>query len=129
MTTQIPSQVYPFATQDGKPVPLDIIRPAGLIKIDFINSAVANFILPDTYTEGIILATSACLVRQGSTIPSIVNGTFYQDMFLVYTDTLITVSLLPGTIYVKGLTDSGTLYLQLIERWAGLGLPKQYIRK
>lgn len=129
MTIQIPSQVYPFATQDGKAIPLDIIRPAGLIQLAFNNSSVVNFTLTDTYTEGIILATSACIIRQGSTIPSIVDGTFYQDMFLVYTDTLITVSLLPGIIYVKGLTGSGTLYLQLIEKWAGLALPKQFIRK
>lgn len=126
---QIPSQVYPFATQDGKAIPLDIIRPAGLIQLAFNNSSVVNFTLADTYTEGVILATTACVVRQGSTIPSIVDGTFYQDMFLVYTDTLITVSLLPGPIYVKGLTGSGTLYLQLIEKWAGLALPKQFIRK
>jgi len=129
MATQVPSQVYPFATQDGKPIPLDIIRPAGLIKIDFGNISNVNFTLADTYTEGIILATAACIVRQGSTIPSIADGTFYQDMFLVYTNTLITVSLLAGPIYVKGLTDSGTLYLQLVEKWAGLALPKQYIRK
>lgn len=129
MALQIPSQVYPFATQDGKPIPLDIIRPAGLIQIAFNNSSSVNFTLTNTYTEGIILATSACLVRQGTDIPSIIDGTFYQDMFLVYTDTLITVSLLPGTIYVKGLSGSGTLYLQLIEKWAGLALPKQFIRK
>lgn len=129
MALQIPSQVYPFATQDGKPIPLDIIRPAGLIQISFNNSSSVNFTLTDTYTEGIVLATSACLVRQGTDIPSMVDGTFYQDMFLVYTDTLITVSLLSGTIYVKGLSGSGTLYLQLIEKWAGLALPKQFIRK
>jgi hypothetical protein len=65
----------------------------------------------------------------GQTIPALVNGTLYEDMFLVYTDTIITVALTAGPIYVKGLSESGTLYIQLVEKWAGLALPRQFTKK
>lgn len=129
MSNSIPSEVYPFATQDGKAIPLDIIKPAGLILQAFTPLAVASFIIPAGYKVGTMLASKACIVRFGQTIPALVDGTFYEDMLLIPNDTIITVSFDPTTLYVEGLTESGTFYLQLIERWAGLALDKQFSKK
>ena len=46
--TNIPSEHYPFATQDGKAIPLDILKPSGLIPVPFTEGAPVEITLPDT---------------------------------------------------------------------------------
>jgi len=129
MTDTVPSEVYPFATQDGKAIPLDIIKPSGIITKTFTLAA-ASFTIPAGYKVGTFLATVGCLVRFGATLPNpLVDATLYEDTLLVPNDTIVTSSILSTTVYVKGLAESGTLYVQLIEKWIGLALDKQFTRK
>jgi hypothetical protein len=123
------NQVYPFSTADGQAIPLDIIKSSGLVKKDFTALSTGSFTLV-AGEVGVLLASAPCLVRFGTTIPEVLlDGTLYSDMYLVPRDTVITVSLTAGIIYVRGIEEDGTLYLQLIEKWAGLALAKQYSRK
>lgn len=124
-----PSEAYPFSTQDGKAIPLDIIKPAYLLIKNF--SIVSSSL---TITEDMRVATLfssvSCLFRFEVDIPVIVDGTAYSRMILVPANTILTVALVTGTAYVKSLSgDNGTLYLQVIEKWAGLALDRQYSRK
>jgi hypothetical protein len=122
-------QVYPFATQDGKAIPLDIINPKGVIPVAF-TQVVKAFVIPDGYEVGALYSTEDSLVRFGNTIPNaLVDGTLYDNAVIVPSKAMVTSGITPGNVYVKGLSASGVLYIQLIEKWAGLGLQMQYGRK
>lgn len=123
------SQVYPFATQDGKAIPLDIIKPSGLIFTNFTDSADVSITIPEGYPVAAIIANTACFIRFGDSIGTLVENTFYNNLLLIPSNTITIVSLIVGSAKVRGLTDSGSVYLQLIEKWAGLALDKQFIRK
>lgn len=128
MTT--PANVYPFATQDGKAIPLDILRPSGIMILTFQVATESFFIIPNGYEVGIFFSPTWVLARFGQpfTVP-VLNNTLYTDALIIPSGTMTVASLTQGPCYIKGLTENGTLYLQLIEKWAGLALDKQYIRK
>jgi len=124
-----PANVYPFSTADGKAIPLDIIRPMGLI-IKTFTIASASFTIPTDAVVGVLYSTSPCVVRFGTDISlPVTDGAEIADAVLVPAEMAVTVALTAGTAYVHGLIESGTLYIQLIEQWAGLALSKQYSRK
>lgn len=127
--SNIPSGVYPFATQDGKPIPLDIIKSAGFLWQSFIAGVGSRFDIPPDKTVGVLIATTACLVTFGTDLSDFMSNKVYNDTILIPADSPVTVSLIPGKAYVRSLTSPGTLYIQLIEKWAGLALDKQFTRK
>ena len=130
MTISTPQEVYPFASQDGMAIPLDIIKPSCLVIKSFSPSS-SSFTIPENYKVCTLIASTACLLRFGEDFPTpLVDATLYENTLLVPQDTVVTASLLPETIYVRSLgEDIGTLYIQLIEKWAGLALDRQYARK
>lgn len=121
-------QVYPFATQDGKSIPLDIIRPSGLLFKSFTTTP-AEITIPEGYPVAAIIADKACLIKFNGSISGFVENTVYTDLLLVPAETIVIVSILSGIGSVRGITETGTVYIQLIEKWAGLALDKQFIRK
>lgn len=125
-----PIGVYPFATQDGKAIPLDIIKAKSVIMQSFIAGAGTAITIPATATVGVLISDKACLLRFGTTLPaSLIANTEYADTVLVPSGSIVVVAMTPGTAYVRGLSEAGTIYIQLIEKWAGLALNTQYQRK
>lgn len=129
-----PVGVYPFSTQDGKAIPLDIIRPKGLIICAFTPAAlltVSHCTIPDGTVVGVLTSSAECIVRFGpEDIPSVLeDGTLYEDTVFIPAGGGVTVVLQPGPISVTGTNKAGALFIQIIDQWAGLGLPTQYGRK
>lgn len=123
------AQVYPFATQDGKAIPLDIIKSAGLIVKSFSLTA-ELLIFPEDKPVGMLIASKACVLRMGQTLPDTLSDAVeYSDTILLPTNMAVICALTAGAWYVKGLTETGTLYVQFIEKWVGLALDRQFIRK
>lgn len=124
-----PKGIYPFATQDGQAIPLDIISPAGLIRKSFISAASSVVVLPEGYSVGVFYSSTDVLVSFGADHVTLADGAVSTDTMLVPAGTLVTAAFNSGNAYVKGLASSGDLYIQLIEKWAGLALNTQYVRK
>lgn len=122
-------QVYPFSTQDGKAIPLDIIRPSGLLYRNFTELAESSLNIPDGYPVAAVIADKPCLVKFAGSIGILAEDIVYSDLLIVPANTITIVSLLSGVGAVKGLTEAGTIYVQLIKKWAGLALDKQFTRK
>lgn len=129
MATTPPVGIYPFATQDGKAIPLDIIKPKGIIFQSFTAGASAQITIPADATVGVIFSDKACAIGFGVDVPALVANTYYPTTALIPVGSIVTLALTPGTAYVRGLTDSGNIWIQLIEKWAGLALNTQYGRK
>lgn len=121
--------LYPFATQDGQAIPLDIINPAGLVFQDFILGASTEFTIPAGYEVGTFFATKDCIVSFGADLVSFDANTMHTNTLLLPAGVVVTAAFIAGPAYVRGIAEVGTVYMQLIEKWAGLGLPQQFVRK
>jgi hypothetical protein len=122
--------LYPFATQDGKAIPLDIIRPAGLIIQEFTSNSNTALNSTEELDVAVFMASKPCTVSFDTEIPyPAVNGTFYPGALIVPAGVIVTVKCPSSSLFVRGLSEGGTLYIQAIERWAGLALSVQLQRK
>jgi hypothetical protein len=122
-------QVYPFSTQDGKAIPLDIINPAGVIYQVFTNTASSLITIPGNYTVGTFKADADSIISFGADLGALVANTLHANTIFLPANVIVTSVIVPGSAYVRGLTASGTVYLQLIQKWAGLSLTTQLVRK
>ena len=124
MTT--PIDAYPFATQDGKAIPLDILRPSGLYRL-----ATGSLItLPEGSEVAAIHAIggSALLGFGGSIPPELVLETYYPQALFVPAEGTVIVRV-PDLVVSVSASAATTVYVQLIAKWAGLALPAQYAKK
>lgn len=123
-----PKDLYPFATQDGKAIPLDIIRADGLIFIDYTLAGELLTIPAGKEVGTVYASTDAILTFGANTAVPAANVPMPASLFIP-AKTILTVALLPGSAYVKAMSTNGKLVVQLIEKWAGLGLTTQFARK
>jgi len=131
-----PRQVYPFATVDGKPIPLDIIKPSGLQIISVDDATGGSLVAPaemiDPGLVVVFMASDLCLVKIGDATPpsaaSFAAGALVEDCIIVPKNTLVTTWIKAETaaLGARAILGTVTLYVQYIERWAGLALPLQY---
>lgn len=128
MTT--PEAVYPFATQDGKAIPFDILKPSSLIIRSFTSAAVETLTLATDVQVANFLATQDCLVSFEDSLAVItVTGTVYPKTLIVPAGIVVASVCASTNVYVRGLSASGNLFIQTVEKWSGLALEKQYGRK
>lgn len=123
------SQIYPFSTQDGKAIPLDIVQSKGFLFKSFTLTA-ASFTVPADKLVGVCFASESCLIRVAQTLPSSLTEDFdYSDTLLLPKGMAVTTVFTPGIYYVRGLDLAGTVYIQFVEKWVGLALERQFGRK
>jgi hypothetical protein len=121
-----PIELYPFATRDGKAIPLDIIRPRGFIKKNFTTVSASLSLPRDSYVAT-FTSDVDCLISFGADLPTnLVDGVDYVDTLCVPAGVTVTAAVVTSDAHVKGLTSSGSLLIQLIEKWAGLALDSQF---
>lgn len=121
------SQLYPFATEDGKSIPLEVIRPLGAFVLSVPDEA--------TFTTGpyelvsIRSTKDAILVFNSAT--SIVEGVELADALVLPAETIITAAIPIDTPSKIKLMEDGPakLYIQYIQKWAGLGFQRQLVRR
>ena len=124
------SDIYPFATQDGKAIPLDILKPSGLILHAYTEGSASTLIIPEQYQVGMFLATTSCLVCFGEElVKPFVDSIIYENTLLVPSGNVVSSAIRHPSLSIIGLNEGGQLYIQLIDRWAGLALDRQYQRK
>ena len=121
---------YPLATVDGKAIPLDVIRPSGMAYIAFLPSAFSAGLDLSAYSTKILslYSDSDCIIYFGTTPPTLVDSTIHQNALFLKEGTFLTVSMPDTELHVKGITESGILYAQIVDTWAGLSLDMQLSR-
>ena len=120
------SNLYPFSTKDASFIPLDIIRPKSVAKIDFLDgvaSAVLDLVVD---TPVIILrASTSCIIRFGAAPSALSAALVTNQMYMEAGEVQVIAPPLP-TLQVMGAGTAGYLIVQMIEKWAGLGLDLQF---
>lgn len=120
---------YPLATADGVAIPNDTIRPAGVYAIavgDVTGSD--EVILPAGYNTIVLFSNIGCIVKFGG-VAIAPSDTLQAGAAYLPANTLMTVS--PSTMAISGITliGTGTLFVTLVEAWAGLSLELQNSRR
>lgn len=122
-------QAYPFATQDGKAIPLDVIKSKGIMLLN-LTSVASSFTIPEGKEVAILLASTLSVIQPGNTLPdALISGTEYPGGLFIPSGIAVSALLAPGAYKAKTVTGAGTVYIQFIEKWAGLALSKQFVRK
>lgn len=115
-----PPNNYPFSTKDGKVIPLDIIKAKGLI-IQDVGVVDAAITIPVGSNVAIVTSTVDCIIFMGAIPGPLADGVFYPEAMYIHKNILYTISLEEGTIAIRA-PAIGTVYIQIIEQWAGLAL-------
>ena len=124
-----PNARYPLATADGVPVPNETIRPRGFYRIAVSGTASTLLTLTGNYKTVTLCSTVDCIIRFGATASVPADRTLLSDAMFLPKNVVVTVS--PGTMSISAIaiSTSGSLYVTVIESWAGLGLEYQFSRR
>lgn len=128
-TNPVNNQLYPFSTEDGKTIPLDIIRPVGLMQVNVpVAGFAASAIIPADWALASFYSKEGCIVQLGTATlnGALTPGMVYPDALVVPPRCLVVSTLLPGECRIISLEgDTGTVFIQRIQKWAGIALRRQ----
>lgn len=126
MATKASDQLYPFSTQNGEFIPLEIIRPTGIISKSFTISGVSTIAFPATMQLAGFYSEEGCIIDFSNTLSApLADGTLYSNALIVPPQMLVSSVILSPTAKVIGLKIPGVLLVQGIYKWAALALSRQ----
>lgn len=128
MTQQVPEQLYPFATAEGKDIPFDILKPQGLAILQYNSSTFSPFAGPASGEVVTLFSKAACLIAFSGAPEQLLNQ--YMPSVLHVPANCIVHCVLPSPNFqVIGVDGDNLLYVQYVTRWASLAVPRQFNRK
>lgn len=118
---------YPLSTVDGKAIPLEVIKPLGVIRLPFTATAFNVQVLSDAYEDKILMLSSSedCYLDFAAAPTSPVDDVVLPSMVFVPAGVLIACVTNSVYLNVIGVSTSGILHIQLVDTWAGLALETQ----
>ena len=122
------NELYPFSTQDGQPIPLEIINPLASVYFAHTTTA-ASLVLSAKFNLSAIFSTEHCIIDLSNTLSSWVSGTTYNDTLFIPKETIVLAVLPTATIKVRSFDTSGNLFIQGVQKWAAMNLPRQFTGK
>ena len=122
------NDLYPLSTQDGVPIPLDIIRPYGTMRLSIPTGTGLSLVaLGVTVPILILRSTVDCFIRFGTVASVPVGSVLLNSLFLPSNETIVVApSLTSISVIEDGVLGTGKLTIQLVEQWAGLGRELPY---
>lgn len=126
---------YPLSTADGKAIPLDTVRPYGIVKKSFLSASGSSAIsIPSTVSVVAAYATEDCFIKfaaSGATISAPSDGVAMTDAIFVPADSLMvfTPPVDKRSIAIIGDSANGSLILSYLETWNGLSMQSQVTRR
>ena len=127
-TSPVSKQLYPFATEDSKVIPLDVIRPLALVKKSFPAVGTSALTIPADWKIATFFSAAGCIIQFAAVaLPNPpVDNTSYVDALLIPPGCVVTSTVLPGNATVIPLTSlAGYVIAQHIQKWSGLALARQ----
>ncbi|EKD22435.1 MAG: hypothetical protein ACD_86C00004G0005 [uncultured bacterium] len=116
-------QRYPLSTLNGQYIPLDVIRPSGLIKISYLEaSASAAVALPAGTELLLVRSTSDCFIKFANSSATKPTNIVVADTLDLRAEEYRVVSPMDLYYSVIGDTVDGELFIQILETWMSLSL-------
>lgn len=123
------TDLYPFSSDKGVPIPMEIVRPKNLVMFPFIAGTEGAILIPVGYNICWVFATTPCILRcnnNNNVLPAaLVGGTSYADTMFIPASIPTLVQLTEGFGRLLGLEEDGKLYINNVQQWAGIALSKQ----
>lgn len=116
-------QRYPLSTLAGQPIPLDVIRPSGLIKASYLAaSATAAVALPAGTELLLVRATTDCFIKFANSAATKPSSAITTDLLYLRRGEIQVVSPMALFYSVIGDTVNGDLFIQTLETWMSVSL-------
>lgn len=126
------AQIYPFSSEKGDAIPLDIMEPLASIAVQLAVNAAASLTIPSTYKLVAIYSAIDVFVdfTDAQTYPVTLNTSVNQMLF-VPAQSVMTIKL-PDTGAVKlipaNANEGGLVVFTDIRKWAAIALERQLTR-
>lgn len=130
-TNPIKDQLYPFSTEDSKAIPLDIIRPLGVLVKSFLGAGVASVTIPAGWKTASFYSPTGCFIQfAAAVLPGpLLENVSYDSTLFVPPNCVVTSTVIEGVATIAALNSvGGYLVVQGIQKWAGLALARQASR-
>lgn len=126
---------YPLSTADGQSIPLEVVRPHGVVSKTFLSSSPGvDMTIPSTIDIFSILCDQDCIIKfaaSGASASALSDGVLATDVAVVIRDVLTVLSppIDKRSISLRGLSANGTALISYYENWAGLSTQPQLTRR
>ena len=131
MATEASTQLYPFSTEKGEAIPLDVVRPLGVLVAALTANTAATVNIPATFSVVSIRSTIDAMVDFDNAAGYPLTGP-YTSALILHKDVIQTIQL-PDTGNVKivpiNAGEAGKVLINGIQKWAGIGLNRQLTRR
>lgn len=113
--------LYPITTQDGRPIPMEIVKPSSLIYWELVSGVEKVVTIPAGFAVCFVVTTANCFIRNADvTFGAVAEDTEYADAILLPADNVVTLNLTPGAgRRIYPLSD-GVIYLSAVKQWAAM---------
>lgn len=124
------AQRYPLSSADGQAIPLEVIKPLGVLVVDFTITGYTAVSIPAAYVDKIFIASSSedCYISTSASPVSVVAGTVATDIVHVPSTMVVAFVANSTTLNVRGVSAVGRVILQIADTWASLSLEQQVTR-
>lgn len=123
------TQRYPLSSPDGKPIPLEIIKPHGYIRRGFTDISAVSVGLPAEVEILSLHSSWDCIISFSGDAEIPVDGVLLSQGIFLPKNMRITVAPTSTSLSVIGDSGSGTLHIQAIDKWVGLATQSQLDRR
>lgn len=115
--------LYPLATQDGTPIPFEVVQPIGCLVEDFTDVSSPVRILPTDDCVLAIYSPKDILIKfggQSAVIPS--DGNYGENLIFIPKYTVYTVAPPSLKLAIVATTsgETGRCFISLLRRWIAL---------
>ncbi len=124
----IPNELYPFSTQDGKAIPLEIVRPLAFVFVA-LSTSYGSVVLNNKFNLAALFASVDCVMDTTGLETTLVAGTTYNGMLFIPANTVVMAALPTITAKVRSIADDGQLFIQGVQQWSALNLARQFTAK
>lgn len=122
---------YPLSSPDGQAIPLEVIKPLGVLVINHTTAGFTATTIPSAYIDKIFIASSTqdCYISTSASPVSPTPGTVAAN--IIYVPATMTVAFVGNTdtLNIKSISANGQLILQIVDTWASLALEQQITRR
>lgn len=113
-------QLYPFTSQDKQAIPLEVVRPVAMRRINLTELIVKSITLESQFVVGWVWASVDSYIKFGA--PDLPSGNV-EDIILramfIPSHTIVSLVFEAGPISIMGQAD-GFIMFNAIEQWASL---------
>lgn len=119
------NDLYPFSTQDGKAVPLEIVKPLSLVTWTTVANTPKAIVIPAGAAAWVYSTKDIVLSFEDTALPAaLVQGIVYPNAIFIPALTPMVIELIAGPAYLLSV-EVATFYLNVITQYAALAQVRQ----